>query len=105
MTGIEPAYSVWKTEALPLSYIRECPLCEGGDHRATADHVVTNRPEPLSPPMHQHQGAVVVGLLHRVDEQLGAAVEADLDQALAETGELVHAEGDVALGSLDQAVG
>ena len=23
MTGIEPASSVWKTEALPLSYIRE----------------------------------------------------------------------------------
>lgn len=26
MTGIEPASSVWKTEALPLSYIREAPI-------------------------------------------------------------------------------
>jgi hypothetical protein len=26
MTGIEPAPSVWKTEALPLSYIRRAEL-------------------------------------------------------------------------------
>src|SRR5680860_1109332 len=50
MTGIEPAYSVWKTEALPLSYIRECTFGEDGDHRATAEPTVTNWPRPMPAP-------------------------------------------------------
>ena len=29
MTGIEPASSVWKTEALPLSYARAAPAARG----------------------------------------------------------------------------
>ncbi len=31
MTGIEPAPSVWKTEALPLSYIPAEPSQEGAE--------------------------------------------------------------------------
>ena len=31
MTGIEPAPSVWKTEALPLSYIPAAPSHEGAE--------------------------------------------------------------------------
>ena len=80
MTGIEPASSVWKTEALPLSYIRARPRTFSC---ARAGTIVPQR-HPWSrtgavcsrAPVHHHEGAVVVGLLHRVDQQLRAPVEA-----------------------------
>ena len=38
-TGIEPAPSVWKTEALPLSYAREAVRTAGGAAKAAGTRV------------------------------------------------------------------
>src|SRR6478735_2780827 len=66
MTGIEPAYSVWKTEALPLSYIR-APFV-----RVSWCHTAARRSQSGSAPVHQQQGPVVAPGAHRVDEPAGA---------------------------------
>src|SRR5690242_7118337 len=105
MTGIEPASSVWKTEALPLSYIRvpgDRPVEEPLDGRGPWCHSARRHSNPVKAfpsvgtAVHEHQRAVVVGLLHRVQQHLRTTVEAPLEQALPQAGELVDAERDVA---------
>src|SRR6476620_7147455 len=104
MTGIEPASSVWKTEALPLSYIRARPSMRFQRGRGPSCHSAPRGHELASgtfsavpAPVHHDESAVVVGLLHRVDQQLGATVEAALHEPLPQPRELVHAQRDVAL--------
>src|SRR4051812_37864738 len=100
MTGIEPASSVWKTEALPLSYIRARPRTFSFARAGTIvpqRHPWSRTARASRAPVHHHEGAVVVGLLHRVDQPLRAPVEALLDESLPEPRQLVHAQRDVAL--------
>ena len=47
MTGIEPAFSAWEADVLPLNYIREDPQITNGD-RGSVQEVRPGPPCPLT---------------------------------------------------------
>lgn len=54
-TGIEPAPSVWKTEALPLSYARDHPALAGRARQPTESPNRTRGPVPCAAPNHRRR--------------------------------------------------